>query len=262
MTPLLEFTELQCRYGRQMVLQDINLQVRTGEIVGIVGESGAGKSTLLRLALGLVPEGAEVAGSVRFRGKELLSGEPEALRQLRGRHLGMIFQNSREALCPVRRIGDQVAEYAREHVDLSKAEILKQAEGLLVKLNFKDPEEVLQSYPFELSGGMNQRVGIMQALLLQPEVLLADEPTGSLDVTTQKEILELLAKLRREQQMTMFLVAHSLFVVNFLADWLVVMKNGRIVESGTREDIMTVPKDEYTKALIKAAPRLVRKHYA
>ena len=109
---------------------------------------------------------------------------------------------------------------------------------------------------------MNQRVGIMQALLLQPEVLLADEPTGSLDVTTQKEVLELLAKLRREQQMTMFLVAHSLFVVNFLADWLVVMKNGRIVESGTREDIMTVPKDEYTKALIKAAPRLVRKHYA
>lgn len=262
MTALLEFKQLTCRYARQTALQGIDLSVRPGQVVGIVGESGAGKSTLLRLALGLVPASAEVSGSVRFKEEQLLGGNPEKLRQLRGKHLGMIFQNSREALCPVRRIGDQVAEYAREHVDLSKAELLDQAGKLLLRLNFKDPEEVLQSYPFELSGGMNQRVGIMQALLLHPEVLLADEPTGSLDVTTQKEVLELLAKLRREQQMTMLLVAHSLFVVSFLADWIVVMKNGRIVESGTKSDVMIRPKEDYTKALIKAAPHLVRKNYA
>ena len=122
MTALLEFKQLTCRYARHTALQGIDLSVRPGQVVGIVGESGAGKSTLLRLALGLVPASAEVSGSVRFKEEQLLGGNPEKLRQLRGKHLGMIFQNSRDALCPVRRIGDQVAEYAREHVDLSKHE--------------------------------------------------------------------------------------------------------------------------------------------
>ena len=258
-TPSLAFEHVNLTIDAKTVLQDVSFTVAQGEVLGIVGESGAGKSTLLNLALGICPPGAKVTGKVLFQGQNLLALPEEELRTKRGPEIGMIFQDAKASLCPVRHIGTQLVEYVKEHKKITKEEILQRAEALLRQVGFTKPQEILKAYAFELSGGMNQRVGLVFGLLLQPALLLADEPTSALDEKTKQEVMTLLAQLQAKKARSMLLVSHDMRIVGTLAKRIMVLKEGHIVETGTKENIFTKPQAPYTKALLEAC--LKRRKY-
>lgn len=255
--PLLEFSHTEIRYGSRTAVEDLSLTVSPGEILGIVGESGSGKSTVVKAAMGLLgPEGAVTGGKILFRGQDLSALTPEQMRRLRGRKMGMVFQNCTAALCPIRTVWEQLRESVGR--ELPKKEIRSRALELMERVHLTDGERVLQSYPFELSGGMNQRVGIVMAMLRRPDLLLADEPTSALDVTVQKQVVEEMLGLREVYGTAIVLVTHNIGVVERMADRVAVMHRGRLVEWGDREQVLRSPKAEYTRALIAAVPRLRR----
>lgn len=255
--PLLEFSHTEIRYGSRTAVEDLSLTVSPGEILGIVGESGSGKSTVVKAAMGLLgPEGAVTGGKILFRGQDLSAFTPEQMRRLRGRKMGMVFQNCTAALCPIRTVWEQLRESVGR--ELPKKEIRSRALELMERVHLTDGERVLQSYPFELSGGMNQRVGIVMAMLRRPDLLLADEPTSALDVTVQKQVVEEMLGLREVYGTAIVLVTHNIGVVERMADRVAVMHRGRLVEWGDREQVLRSPKAEYTRALIAAVPRLRR----
>ena len=255
--PLLEFSHTEIRYGSRTAVEDLSLTVSPGEILGIVGESGSGKSTVVKAAMGLLgPEGAVTGGKILFRGQDLSALTPEQMRRLRGREMGMVFQNCTAALCPIRTVWEQLRESVGR--ELPKKEIRSRALELMERIHLTDGERVLQSYPFELSGGMNQRVGIVMAMLRRPDLLLADEPTSALDVTVQKQVVEEMLGLREVYGTAIVLVTHNIGVVERMADRVAVMHRGRLVEWGDREQVLRSPKAEYTRALIAAVPRLRR----
>ncbi len=255
--PLLEFSHTEIRYGSRTAVEDLSLTVSPGEILGIVGESGSGKSTVVKAAMGLLgPEGAVTGGKILFRGQDLSALTPEQMRRLRGREMGMVFQNCTAALCPIRTVWEQLRESVGR--ELPKKEIRSRALELMERVHLTDGERVLQSYPFELSGGMNQRVGIVMAMLRRPDLLLADEPTSALDVTVQKQVVEEMLGLREVYGTAIVLVTHNIGVVERMADRVAVMHRGRLVEWGDREQVLRSPKAEYTRALIAAVPRLRR----
>jgi ABC-type dipeptide/oligopeptide/nickel transport system, ATPase component len=258
-TPILAFEHVNLIIADKVILNDISFALAQGEVLGIVGESGAGKSTILNLALGIKKSDARVSGRVLFQGKDLFALPEEELRALRGKEMGMIFQDAKDSLCPVRRIGTQLVEYVREHEDIPKRAILDRAGELLQKVGFKNPEEILKAYAFELSGGMNQRVGLVYGLILQPSLLLADEPTSALDEVTKQEVMTLLGKLLAERTRSMLLVSHDMQIVGTLAKRIMVLKEGRIIETGTKEAIFQHPKEAYTQALLEAC--LKRRKY-
>jgi len=258
-TPILAFEHVNLIIADKVILNDISFALAQGEVLGIVGESGAGKSTILNLALGIKKSDARVSGRVLFQGKDLFALPEEELRALRGKEMGMIFQDAKDSLCPVRRIGTQLVEYVREHEDIPKRAILDRAGELLQKVGFKNPEEILKAYAFELSGGMNQRVGLVYGLILQPGLLLADEPTSALDEVTKQEVMTLLGKLLAERTRSMLLVSHDMQIVGTLAKRIMVLKEGRIIETGTKEAIFQHPKETYTQALLEAC--LKRRKY-
>lgn len=256
---LLQFDHVAISYGGQPAVRDVSFTLEPGEILGIVGESGCGKSTLLKAAMGLLgPGGAVTGGDILYRGQSLLTLSPQARRAVNGPQLGMIFQNAGSAFCPIRTVGAQLLEAMRAHGRISKAEFQDRALALLAKLGFSDGPRILRSYPFELSGGMQQRVGIAAAMLLQPGVLLADEPTSALDGSAQKQVLEEMELVRQTFGTALVLVSHNIRVIGVMADRVLVLRNGETVEAGPARQVLNDPRTDYTRALLSAVPRLRR----
>lgn len=259
MEELLRYDHVDISYNGFLAVKDVSFTLEPGEILGIVGESGCGKSALIKAAMGLLGDAGMVTrGDIWYKGKNLPDLPPKELRKFNGRSLGMIFQSAGSSFCPIRTIGAQLYETMTEHGKISKPEFHQRAMELLGKLGFEDGNRVLGSYPFELSGGMQQRVGIAAAMLLNPSVLLADEPTSALDVSVQKQVVEEMLLVRKTFGTAILLVAHNIGVVGAMADKVLVMKNGEAVEYGDTRQVLRSPQAEYTRALLSAVPRLRR----
>ena len=259
MEKILRYDHVDIAYNGFLAVKDVSFTVEPGEILGIVGESGCGKSTLIKAAMGLLGSAGMVTrGDIWYKDKNLPDLSPKELRKLNGRSLGMIFQSAGSSFCPIRTIEAQLYETMTEHEKTSKAEFLDRAMELLGKLGFEDGKRVLKSYPFELSGGMQQRVGIAAAMLLNPSVLLADEPTSALDVSVQKQVVEEMLLVRETFGTAIILVAHNIGVIGAMADKVLVMKNGESVEYGDTRQVLGSPQAEYTRQLLSAVPRLRR----
>ncbi len=259
MNKILEYKNVEIKYGVQVAVSDISFSVAQGEILGIVGESGSGKSTIIKAAMGLLGDRGSISkGDILYKGNSLLNLSRKQRLATNGEQLGMIFQFAGSSFCPVRRIGVQLYEIVKEHKNISKEEFRTQVDELLDKLGFENADRILDSYPNELSGGMQQRVGIIAAMLLNPKVLFADEPTSAMDVTIQKQAVEEMLRVRDTFNTSIILVTHNIGVVNAMADKVLVLKNGRIVEMGSKVDVINNPKEEYTKRLMDAVPRITR----
>ncbi|ACF01087.1 ABC transporter ATP-binding protein [Rhodopseudomonas palustris] len=242
---------------RSHAVSDVSLSVRRNEIVCLVGESGSGKSITAHAVLRLLPPSLEIGtGAVRFRGEDLAHADEGTMRRLRGGAISMIFQEPLSALNPLARVGHQIAEAILVHAAPrpSRAELDARVLELIAAVGLPDPATLVRSYPFQLSGGQRQRVMIAMAMANNPALLLADEPTTALDVTTQKQILALIRRLQAERGMGVLFITHDFGVVADIADRVVVMRNGRVVEQGTVDEVLRRPKDDYTKALIAAVP--------
>jgi len=256
---LLEMSHVNISYNGEVVVNDVNLKLKSGEILGIVGESGSGKSTLIKAAMGILGNGAEVTGGeIIYKGNNLLNMPPEVLRKMRGPEMGMVFQNCASVLCQIRTIGDQLYEMMKEHNQVNRKEIEKRAIALFQKMNLDDGRRILESYPFELSGGMNQRVGIVMSMILKPNLLFADEPTSALDVVAKAQVVEELIKLRNEFGTAIVIVTHNIGLASYMTDKLAVMCDGHLVEYGDTKEVIYYPKEEYTKRLIQAVPKIRR----
>lgn len=259
MEELLKYDHVDISYLGQPAIRDVSFSLTPGEILGIVGESGSGKSTLIKATMDLLgSEGRVTGGSIRYRGKELVGLSQKEMRPLCGPELGYIFQSAGSSFCPIRTVGAQLYETMRAHCRISKADFETQALELLSRLGFDNGKRILASYPFELSGGMQQRVGIAAAMLLKPSVLFADEPTSALDVTIQKQVVEEMRMVRDTFGTAIVLVAHNLGVIGAMADNVLVLKDGVCVEYGKTQEVLSNPQADYTKALLAAVPRLRR----
>ena len=252
----IEHLTVKYLHNEKASVEDFCLSMKPGEIVSIVGESGSGKTTVIRSVIGaLSREGRITSGSIHFQGEDTGSFSPEQWRQKRGTVMSMIFQDAGAALNPVRRIGSQFVEYIRTHdKSLTRPQAREKAAAMLKSMRLPDPQGLMKAYPFQLSGGMKQRVAIAMAMTFHPDLLLADEPTSALDVTTQAQIIRQMLELRRDQGTAILLVTHNLGVAAYMSDRLVVMKDGRIVETGTRDQLLRCPGDPYTKKLLAAVP--------
>ncbi|ODC03785.1 microcin ABC transporter ATP-binding protein [Terasakiispira papahanaumokuakeensis] len=240
---------------RLYAVENVSYELRAGEILCVVGESGSGKSMTANAVMGLLPPGIRVAGGrALFQSDDILRLTPQAHRAIRGRRIGMIFQEPMTALNPLMRVGAQIAEVFEAHGLLTPLERQQKALSLLEEVGLPDPQSSLRAYPFELSGGQRQRVMIAMALALEPELLIADEPTTALDVTTQAQILQLIHDIQQRRGMGVMLITHDFGVVAEIADRVCVMRQGRIVEMGPTDDILAHPHHDYTRALIEAIP--------
>lgn len=254
---------LTVTYGEKLAVDGVSFSLSPGKIYVIVGESGSGKSTLLRTIGGLLTkEGKIVSGDIWMGEQNLIQLSEKEWCEVHGNKMGYIFQNPEQSLSPLAKIGKQFVECQNMHAKTagkkSKKEILEDAEELLKELRFENPQRVLKSYPFELSGGMCQRVAIALAIMNQPSILLADEPTSALDVASQDMTIETLLALRKKTDLSILLVTHNMEVARRLADEIGVMYQGRIIESGLPEEIWNDPKEDYTKKLIAAIPQPVK----
>jgi peptide/nickel transport system ATP-binding protein len=258
--------ELPTTSGWIRPVNDVSFTLAEGETLGIVGESGSGKTMLSLALMGLEPRGARHSGEAWLHSRagkpeSLLAASPNELRAIRGREIAMIFQEPMTALNPVLRVGAQVAEAIRVHEPrIGETEIQRRVMESLERAAVPDSAHRARQYPHQLSGGLRQRVMIAMALAASPRMLIADEPTTALDVTVQKQILELLAKLRRELQLSLLFITHDLGVVAQVADRVAVMYAGRIVEYGPVMEVLRAPRHPYTAGLLRAAPRLVREN--
>lgn len=243
--------------GRETeILHGNSFSLGQGEALGLVGESGSGKSMTLKCILGIEPPGARVEGSITLDGADLMRTEGEQLRRIRANDLALIAQNPHGALNPVLPVGRYLIEGMSDARNLGKTEARERAAALLREVGIEDTERVLQSYPHQLSGGMLQRVVIAGAISGAPKLLLADEPTTALDVTTQAEVVAILDEMRREHGLSMIFVTHDLDLAAAVCDRLAVMKDGEILEIGTPEQIRDRPQTNYTRALMAARPML------
>ena len=228
MNEILRYENVTISYNGAPVVHDVSFSLGKGEILGIVGESGSGKSTILKAAMGLLGPGGVVSrGDIWYREKNLPDLSDEEMRALNGAELAMVFQHAGASFCPIRTVGAQLYEAVSAHDAISEAEFTDRAAEILGKLRFEDAARILKSYPFELSGGMMQRVGIAAAMLSRPSVLLADEPTSALDVSTQKQAVEELLLIREFFRTAVVIVTHNIGVVRAMADRVIVMKDGK-----------------------------------
>ncbi len=259
MAEILRYDHVDISYNGVNAIKDVSFTVDEGEILGIVGESGSGKSTLIKAAMGLLGDtGLVTRGDIWYKGKNLPDLSAAELRKLNGPELGMIFQYAGSSFCPIRTVGAQLYESMSEHEAVSKEEFCTRAVELLGKIGFENGRRILDSYPFELSGGMQQRVGIAAAMLLNPGVLLADEPTSALDVSVQKQVVEEMLLVRKTFGTSIVLVTHNIGVIGAMADKVLVMKNGEMVEYGETQQVLHAPKEDYTRLLMSAVPKLRR----
>ncbi|TCO57978.1 ABC transporter ATP-binding protein [Actinocrispum wychmicini] len=256
MDVVLEFDAVSVGFGQARATDKVSFAVRKGEVVAVVGESGSGKSVTAMSALGLLPRNAWSEGGIRLADNEILDLDNRRMRALRGNEIAMIFQEPMTALSPVHTIGWQLDEAVKLHQNLSKEKRTARVKELLTLVGLDRPEARMKQYPHELSGGMRQRVMIAMAISCDPKVIIADEPTTALDVTVQAEILDLLRELRDRLGTAIVLITHSMGVVADLADRVVVMYEGRLVEQGDVDDVLLRPSHEYTRRLLKAVPRL------
>lgn len=259
---LLEIQDLRVtfhtRTGTVEAVRGVSFNVLPGEVVGIVGESGCGKSVTAHTVLGLInqPPGKVESGSVLFHGEDLLKKSEKAMRSIRGNKIGIVFQDPMTSLNPTMRIGKQLTEAIRSHRTMSSQEARECAIEMLQAVGIPEADSRLDQYPHQFSGGMRQRVMIAMALVCNPSLLIADEPTTALDVTIQAQILELLKRLKEERGMSILLITHDLGVVAGICNRIVVMYAGEVVETGSVEQIFYSPQHPYTKALLEAIPRL------
>lgn len=259
---LLDIQNIDISYGEKLTVQDFGLQLGEGKICSLVGESGSGKTTVIRAVLGLLPSAGKVMkGDILFEGKSLLGYSQKEWRDLRGSDISMIFQDSGAMMNPTRKIGAVFVEYIRTHKNVSKAEAWETGVKMLERMHLPSGENVMRSYPFQLSGGMRQRVGIAMAMTFQPKLLLADEPTSALDVTTQAQIVRQMMELRDEYGTSIIIVTHNLGVAAYMADYLVVMKMGKIEDEGARDHILYETQNDYTKKLLAAVPSVGGERY-
>ena len=259
MEALLTYDSVEISYNGIPVVRDVNFSLKPGEILGVVGESGSGKSTIVKAALGILGQGGLVTrGDIWFREKNLPDVPEREMRSIRGEEIGMIFQDAGASLCPIRTIGSQIYESMAAHRKVTREETDERALELFDKLSFRDGRRILDSYPFELSGGMNQRVGIAIAMLLNPSVLLADEPTSALDVSVQKQAVEEMLLMRKLYGTAMILVTHNIGVVSAMADSVLVLKDGKVEEYGAAGQVLNHSSSDYTKNLLEAVPKLRR----
>ncbi|WP_316178635.1 ABC transporter ATP-binding protein [Bradyrhizobium sp. SZCCHNRI1009] len=240
---------------RTHAISEVSLSVAENEIVCIVGESGSGKSMMANAVMRLLPDGVGTdGGRILFAGRDLCTAAAAEMRSIRGAEIAMVFQEPMTALNPLRTIGDQIGEVLDIHTDLSKAEIRSRVLSLLSDVNIPDPPRAAKAYPHELSGGQRQRAMIAMALALDPKLLIADEPTTALDVTTQAQILKLIREMQQRRRTAVLFITHDFGVVAEIADRVVVMQHGRVVEQGAAADVLQRPQHDYTKQLIAAVP--------
>lgn len=261
---MLKIEDITVQYGNNPTptIEHFHLGLKQGEICSVVGESGSGKTTVIRAVLGSLPGGGKVTeGDILFEGKSLLGYDKKQWRDLRGSQISMIFQDSGAMMNPIRKIGGQYVEYIRTHKDVSKKDAWDMGVEMLEKMRLPSGDNIMKSYPFQLSGGMRQRVGIAMAMTFQPKLLLADEPTSALDVTTQAQIVRQMMELRDDFGTSIIVVTHNIGVAAYMCDKMIVMQYGKIVDEGDREKVIYHPDDEYTKYLMSAVPTLEGMRY-
>ncbi len=261
--PVLSVTNLVTRFdvpdGEVCAVNDVSFEVGEGETVGIVGESGSGKSQVFMSVMGLLASNGAATGSVRYRGDEILGLPPQRLNRIRGEKMSMIFQDPMTSLNPYMRISKQLTEVLVEHKGMSERDAINRSVEMLDLVRIPEARRRISMYPHEFSGGMRQRVMIAMALLCQPDLLIADEPTTALDVTVQAQILDLMRDLKRELNTAIVMITHDLGVIAGLSDRVMVMYAGNIVETGSVRDIFYRPLHPYTEGLLKSMPRLDEK---
>lgn len=262
---LLEIKDLEVFFkssqGIVKAVNKVNINTRDGKTTAIVGESGSGKSVTSLAIMGLLDKSSleKISGEINFEGKNLLKSSPEELRHIRGNEISMIFQEPMTSLNPALKVGYQMSEVFRTHFDMDKKTAKDKSIEMIKKVEIPRAEEVYNSYPHELSGGMRQRIMIAMALSSSPKLLIADEPTTALDVTIQKEVLELMKKLKEDMKASIIFISHDLGVVSDIADYVNVMYAGKVVERAKAEDIFKRPLHPYTRGLIKAIPSVHKK---
>ena len=260
---LLEVKNLHIQYAGIEMVHGISFSLDSGEVLSLVGESGSGKTSVIRAVLGCLPhEGRVNEGEIIFSGVNLLENTPKMWRDISGRNISMIFQDSGSMMNPIRTIGSQFVEYILEHSSMEPQKAEKEAKEMLDKMQLPNPDTIMDSFPFELSGGMRQRVGVAMAMFFRPQLLLADEPTSALDVTTQAQVVKELMKICREDGTAIILVTHNLGVATYMSDKIMVMQNGHVVEEGTSEAIIENPQANYTKELLHSVPQIGGMSYA
>ncbi len=259
MTATLAVEGLKVAIGAANVLRGVSLALQPGEVRGLVGESGAGKSMLGRAVLGLLPANATIiSGHIAFEGRDLLDMRETERRGLLGRRIALIPQDPMTSLNPVKRVGAQIGSLLRHHLGLSKRAALTRATELLTEVAIREPDRVLSLYPHEISGGMRQRVLIAMAFACDPGLVIADEPTTALDVTVQRQVLQLVERLRRRHGSAVLFVTHDLGVVAKICRSMTVLHAGRVLEEGQTADVLARPRHLYTRALLAATPRADR----
>lgn len=245
------------RDGETTLVHDVSVSIGPGEVLGLIGESGSGKTTTVRSIVGLLERNLTVtAGRVSVLGSLVCAPQHADFARIRGRHVGFVFQGAGSSLDPLLRVGAQLREVVRRHrPEVSRADMRAEIEESLAGMGFADPGRVGRSYPHQLSGGMRQRVSIALAMIAKPELLIADECTSALDVTTQQDVVQLLTKLVKESGVGLVFVTHDLILAEEICTKIAVMRRGRVVEKGPTEDVMRAPTHEYTRQLLASVPR-------
>lgn len=254
---MLEIKNITVRYKNsdKPAVENFSLNIKQGEICCLVGESGSGKTSVIRAVLGNLPgQGTVTQGDILFEGQSLLDNTGNDWRRIRGTEISMIFQDSGAMMNPVRTIGSQFVEYIRAHGAYTRREAWKKGVQMLKNVRLPDGEHIMNRYPFQLSGGMKQRVGIAFAMFFRPKLLLADEPTSALDVTTQAQIVGEMMKLREDYGTGIIMITHNLALAAYMSDRILIMKDGRVTDSGNRDHILHHSQADYTKKLLAAVP--------